>query len=96
MKHKIITSIIIAVILLIVSLQLAPVLLKSEKDEMVKNKLVAAHIYDMMKSAVERPIIVSESMCADEFLQSALANELSVPEKKNRSRNGVLSYIYKK
>ncbi len=82
MKHKIITSIIIAVILLIVSLQLAPVLLKSEKDEMVKNKLVAAHIYDMMKSAVERPIIVSESMCADEFLQSALANELSVPEKK--------------
>lgn len=81
MKHKILSVILIIVALVLISLQVVPNLLRSSQAEADENTLIASHIYDSLKSAVEKPIIISKAMSADAFLHKALKNEQATGEK---------------
>ncbi|WP_294428834.1 sensor domain-containing diguanylate cyclase [uncultured Treponema sp.] len=83
MIRKILFSSLIAVSLLILGTKVSP-LKKSKADsktEIARNKLVAEHIHDELNLVVEKPIIITQTICVDELLKNALKNEKSVSEK---------------
>lgn len=82
MKRKISLSLIVFVALVITTFQILPPLLHNSEREAVKNTLIASHVYDSLKSSVEKPIIIARTMSADTFLKTVLREEESVSEAK--------------
>ena len=82
MKRKILLSILIVLALLVTSIEIIPIkTLFNSQEESDKNKLVATHIYDSLKTAVEKPIVISKTIAADTFLHRILKEEDSLPAK---------------
>lgn len=46
-----------------------------KNDDMVKNKLVAAHLYDSIASSIKKPITISQTISVDSFLINFLKSE---------------------
>lgn len=52
-----------------------------KKDEMIKNQLIAAHLYDSLSTSIKKPITISQTISIDSFLINFLNGEEKLPEK---------------
>ncbi|MCR5725159.1 MAG: sensor domain-containing diguanylate cyclase [Treponema sp.] len=95
MKHVIVTSVIIAIVAVLIAINI-PTLIKASQPDVEKNKLTAMHINDTLNAALDHPITVAKAMAANTMLLKALREETAVSrETTEQTLNTYLSSIQK-
>ena len=65
----------------------------AKNDEMVKNNLIAAHLYDSLSTSIKKPITISQTISVDSFLIDLLNKEEKLSEK--AAEKAITDYLTK-